>query len=375
VTDVQRGPEILPGTWEYELVAAVVAKAAEYAGRPTNWNGKLYEQPGPISGVYEPDGSMTVSRTHVLDQARSAYTPGDTVTSEQSHAAAGATRMLVFQARLSLTDRGDDSMPGATPIGSLEDLALEGGLADHFARRYTTRIADELAEHPLPTLAHPPAFPAYLAATDRLMYPLSGATGVGPDRLRDLIESTERPQGFNAIADRVLDHELGDLVPDAHRDQLRQELTSPLRRGLGQLTLVEAGQATDPGTKHGRGDGTAEWATLEFEANLDDIKDHYESWAEQNPGTEPPPLPDSLLDTFRDRENQVRQHWAAEGHEQNTQPPPVRDAEIADLQRFLGSYTATSRNGTPRYDPEPRTDNVRPIGSAKSTKPAKREVE
>lgn len=374
MTEVQRGPEILPGTWEYEWVAAVVAKASEYAGRPSNWNGRLYEQRGPISGLYERDGSMTVSRSHVLDQARPAYTPGHVLTSDESHAAAGATRMLVFQARLSLTDRGDDSVPGATPIGSLEDLALEGGLADQFARRYTTQIADELAEQPLPTLAHPPAFPAYLAATDRLMYPLSGATGVGPDRLRDLIESTERPQRFNAIADRVIDRQLGDLVPDAHRDQLRQELTGPLRRGLGQLTLVEAGQATDPGTKHGRGDSTAEWATVEFEANLDEIKDHYESWAEQNPGIEPPALPDSLVDTFRDRADEARQLWPATDH-QVTRQPAVRDAEIADLQRFLGSYTATSTNGTPRYDPEPRTDNVRPIGSAKTAKPAKREVE
>jgi hypothetical protein len=366
VTDVQRGPEILPDTWEYQWVAAVVAKAAEYAGRPSHWNGKLYEQPGPISGIYEPDGSMTVSRPHVLDQARPAYTPGRTLTSDESQAAAGATRMLVFQARLSLSDRGDDSVPGATPIGSLEDLALEGGLADHFTRRYTTQIADELAEHPLPTLAHPPAFPAYIAATDRLLYPLSGATGIGPDQLRDLIESTERPQRFNAIADRVIDHELGDLVPDAHRDQLRQELTGPLRRGLGHLTLVEAGQVTDPGVKHSQGDSTAEWATLEFQDNLDEIKDHYESWAEQSPGTEPPPLPNHLLDTFRDRENEVRRLWAAAGYEQSTQPPAVRDDEIADLQRFLGSYTATSRNGTPRYDPEPRTDNVRPIGSART---------
>lgn len=365
MTDVQRGPEILPDTWEYQWVAAVVAKAAEHARRPSNWNGKLYEQPGPISGIYERDGSMTISRPHVLDQARPAYTPGHTLTSDEGHAAAGATRMMVFQARLSLTDQGDDTVPGATPIGSLEDLALEGGFADHFARRYTTPIADELAEQPLPTLAHPPAFPAYIAATDRLMYPLSGATGIGVDQLRDLIERTERPLRFNELADRVIDHELGDLVPDAHRDELRHELTGPLRRGLGHLTLVEAGQVADPGTKYGQGDRTAELTALEFQENLDEIIDHYESWAEQNPGTVPPRLPDSLLDTFRDRENEVRQLWAAAGYTPDTQPPAVRDAEVADLQRFLGSYTATSRNGTPRYDPGPRTDNVRPIGSAR----------
>ena len=38
--------EILPGTWEYECrLASVVAKTEEFAGRPSHWNGKLYDQP------------------------------------------------------------------------------------------------------------------------------------------------------------------------------------------------------------------------------------------------------------------------------------------------------------------------------------------
>jgi len=104
---LQRGPEILPGTPEYEWMSSVVAKAAEYAGRPSHWNGKLYEQPGPVSGLYQPDGSMTISREHVLDPARPAFTPEHTATPNELSAAAGATHMAIFQARLSLSELGD----------------------------------------------------------------------------------------------------------------------------------------------------------------------------------------------------------------------------------------------------------------------------
>jgi hypothetical protein len=381
MNDLQRGPEILPGTWEHQWVSSVVAKAAEYAGRPSHWNGKLYEQPGPVSGAYLTDGSMTISRTHVLDPARPAFTPEQTPTRDELAAAASATRMAVYQARLSLSEFGDDTVPGATPLGSLEDLALEQGLADRFTQQYSGRIAEDLTEQPLSMLGQSPAFPAYTTATDRLLYPVGGAAGMGPEKLRDLIENTERTQRLNVIADAVLDHQLGDLVPDSHRDQLRQDLTGPLRRGLGGLTMTECSELTHPGSKHTWGDKSAEWTAVEFTTNLDDISAHYESWAEENPGVDAPELPESLRDTFLDREEEIQQIWAdagwpaqqpVAGREQEyyerlpEQPhPDARQQEIAELQRFLWEHTAPSRRTDSGVDAGGRPDNVRQIGSVR----------
>ena len=380
---LERGPEILPGTWEYDWFASVVAKTAEYAGRPSHWNGKLYEQPGPISGLYESDGSMTISREHILDPARPGYIEGHSLSHEERYAAGAATRMAVFQARASLSGLGDDTGPGASPIGSLEDIALENALADRFTGTYAGRIAESLTDQDLSVDSFP-AFPAYTTATDRLMYSLSRPTGLGPDELRDLLESTDRSQRFNAIADRVIDTQLGDRVPEAHRDQLRQDLTGPLRRGLSGLTMTECSRLTHQGSKLTWGHDAAELTETEFDLNLEDIKAHYDSWHAKHPGVEPPALPDSLRETFLDREEGIRQIWADRGWPAQ-QPvagreeayyeglrqqiyPSERDQEIAQLQQFLWSHTAPGKHTSTESGANAgERDNVRPITSTRKS--------
>ncbi|TCC36977.1 hypothetical protein [Kribbella sindirgiensis] len=378
---LERGPEIPAGTWDHDWISSVVAKAEEYSGRPSHWNGKLYEQPGDVAGVCLPDGSMTISRKHVLDQARPAYTPGETLTSDQQFAAAEATRMAVFQARHSMSEVGDDSLPGATPLESLEDIALENARCDQFSREYSGRIAESMTDQSLPLVAQAPLFPAYSAATDRLLYTLGGPTGLSHRRLGELIDSTERTQRLNAIADEALDHEVGELVPESHRAELREHLTGPLRRGLGGLTMTEMSELTHPGSKHSWGWDSAEWTEVEFSTNLGDIKAHYESWEAEHPGEEPPELPDSLRETFRDREEEIQQVWASKGwpaqqpvvgreqayYERLPDHGPVtaRDQEIAKLQQFLWSHTAPSQHTDSAVDTGGRPDNVRQIGSAR----------
>jgi hypothetical protein len=376
-----RGAEILPGTWEYKWFSSIVAKAAEHAGRPSRWNGKLYEQRGDVAGLCLPDGSMTISRKHVLDPARPAYTQGHALTSDERIPAAGATTMAVFLARRSMSEVGDDSVPGATPIGSLEDEALETARADQFSREYSGRIAESMTDQSLPLVAQAPAFPAYSAATDRLQYTLGGATGMSHSQLGELIDSTARTQRFNAIAERALDHQVGGLIPESHRAQLREDLTGPLRRGLGGLTMTEMSELTHPESKHKWGWDSAEWTEAEFTSNLDDIKTHYESWNAEHPGVEPPELPDSLRETFLDREENIRQIWSdagwpaqqpvagREGEYLEQLPeqlyPTPRKEEIAKLQQFLWSHTAPSRRTDSAVDASGRPDNVRQIGSRK----------
>ncbi|MGW6198856.1 hypothetical protein ACWF0M_22110 [Kribbella sp. NPDC055110] len=378
---LERGQEILPGSWEHQWVSSVVAKAEEYAGRTSRWNGKLYEQPGPVAGVCLPDGSMTISREHVLDPARPAYTPGRELTSDELFPAAAATTMAVFQARHSMSEVGDDSVPGATPIGSLEDIALENARCDQFSREYSGRIAESMTDQSLPLVAQAPAFPAYSTATDRLMYTLGGDVGMSHAQLGELIDSTERTQRFNAIADRALDHQVGGLVPESHRAQLRQDLTGPLRRGLGGLTMTEMSELTHPRSKQTWGWDSAEFAAAEFSTNLGDIKAHYESWNAEHPDVEPPELPDSLRETFRDREEDTRQAWSDAGWPAQ-QPvagrereyleglpeqlyPNAREQEIAKLQQFLWSHTAPSQRQGSAVDAGERPDNVRRIDSVR----------
>lgn len=374
-----RGPEIPAGTWEHDWFSSVVAKSEEYAGRPSRWNGKLYEQPGDIPGTCLPDGSMTISRTHVLDAARPAYTPDHVLTGDERSAAASATAMAVFQARHSMSEVGDDSVPGATPIGSLEDFALENARCAKFSGQYSDRIAESMTDRSLSAGTYAPAFPAYSAATDRLQYTLGGATGLSHSQLGELIDSTPRTQRLNAIADRALDHQVGGLIPESHRAQLRQDLTGPLRRGLGGLTMTEMSKLTHSGSKHSWGWDSAEWTEVEFTANLDSIKDHYESWNKEHPGVEAPELPDSLRETFLDREEEIQQVWASKGwpaqqpvagREQEyyermpAQPfPNERQQEIAKLQQFLWSHTAPSQRNDSAVDAGGRPDNVRQIGS------------
>ena len=50
----RRGPEILPGTWEYDWVTRGRRQGRGVAGRPSHWNGKLYEEPGPVAGSASP---------------------------------------------------------------------------------------------------------------------------------------------------------------------------------------------------------------------------------------------------------------------------------------------------------------------------------
>ncbi|MER7248382.1 hypothetical protein [Kribbella sp. NPDC000426] len=380
MNELERGPEILPGTPDYEWFASVVDRTEEFAGRSSHWNGRLYEQPGAVAGVVEADGSMTISREHILDPARPGYTEGRSLTHDERYAAGAATRMAVFQARASLSGLGDDTGPGASPIGSLEDIALENALADRFTGRYGGRIAESLTEQNLPVDSFP-AFPAYTTATDRLMYSLSRPTGMGPGELRDLLEATDRSQRFNVIADRVIDTQLGDRVPESHRNQLRQDLTGPLRRGLSGLTMTEYSQLTHQGSKLNWGHESAELTEFEFELNLEDIKTHYDSWGAEHPGVEPPELPDELRETFLDREEGMRQIWAdrgwpaqqpVPGREQeyyeslNEQVyPNEREQEIARLQQFLWSHTAPSQHTDPATGAGERPNNVREIGSAR----------
>lgn len=372
--------EILPGTWEYEWMARVISLVEQRSGRSSNWNGKLYEEPLPAAGHFDRDGSLAVNRTYVLEPARVAVSTDDRLSFRQGAEAGQAAVLAVDLARLSLSTPGDDTLPGATKLGSLEDLALEQALADRWAEHH----ADEALLEDIGigwdqgVYANTgPRFPAYTTATDTMMHSLSGHTGVPVTELRATIEQTGRAQRFTAIADKIIDNKLDGLVPDDHRAEVREALAGPVRRELRGLTMTELSQLTHPGSKLDWGHESAEWAMTELGANLEDIESHYRGWNEEHPGTEPPRLPAELHDTFRDRQEEIREVWAdrgwpaqepVQGYQENAklpdQPyPTARQPEVQNLQRFLWEHTAPAGPAGPAAT----TDNVRKLEGRRSS--------
>lgn len=353
----QRGPEILAGTWEHEWMTRVVRAVEQRAGRSSQWNGKLYEEQSPGGGRMDRDGSMSVHRAAVLEPARVAVATTDQLSSAQASAAGNAAALGVHLAHLSLSTPGDDRLPGATELGSLEDAALDQALAD----RWTQHHADEALyeeigigwNQAVPS-AVAPRSPAYTTATDTMMYSLSGHSGVPVAELRATLETTGRAQRLTAIADRIIDHKLEGLMPEAHRAEVREAVSGPVRRELRGLTMTELSARTHPGAKSNWGHESAQLAMAELEANLEDIESHYRGWQDEHPGTEPPRMPAELQGAFRDRQEEVREIWAdrgwpaqepVQGYEDNADLPnqaypSPREQEMADLQKFMWSHTA-----------------------------------
>jgi len=382
VNDLQRGPEILPGTWEHEWMTRVVRAVEQRAGRLSNWNGRLYEEPLPVAGRVDSDGSITVNRAAVLEPARVADTTDQRLAPDDGYAAGRAAVHGLQLARLSLSTPGDESLPGATKLGSLEDMALEQALADRWAHHHSDEaMLEDIGigwDQGVSTNVSASS-PAYTTATDTMMYTLSGQSGVPVSELRATIEKTGRAQRFTAIADQMIDNKLGDLVPDEHRAEVREALSGPVRRELRGLTMTELSQHAHPGTKLSWGHESAEWAMTELSANLEDIESHYRGWDEQHPGTEPPRMPAELHDTFGDRQEEVRQVWAdrgwpaqepVQGYEDNAKLPEqsypsAQQQEIKDLQRFLWSHTGSTAQSRPATAAE-TSDNVHKLDTRRT---------
>ncbi|MEV5964882.1 hypothetical protein AB0L70_24125 [Kribbella sp. NPDC051952] len=372
--------EILPGSWEYEWMARVVRAVEQRSGRPSNWNGKLYEETLPAAGHFDRDGSLSVHRAYVLEPARAAMSSDERLSSAEAVKTGQAAVLAVNLARQSLSAPGDDSPPGATKLGSLEDLALEQTLADDWTRNNSDEaLLDDIgfgADRGVYT-GTSMRLPAYSTATNMMMHSLAGHTGVPVPEVRATIEQTGRAQRFTAIADKIIDNKLEGLVPDDHRAEVREALAGPVRRELRGLTMTELSQLTHPGTKQSWGSESAEWAMTELGANLEDIESHYRGWQAEHPGTEPPRLPAELHDTFLDRQEEIREIWAdrgwpaqepVQGYEENAklpdQPyPTAREQEVQDLQRFLWEHTAPAGPAVPATT----TDNVHKLESRRST--------
>ncbi|MFK4090424.1 hypothetical protein ACI2LF_40330 [Kribbella sp. NPDC020789] len=370
------GPEIGPDSWEYRWVAHWVRAVEERTGQPTTWNGRLYEELGRPDGTVLDDGTLAVSREHVTEPAKLATTANRPLSQDEANAAAQAYIRSARLGRQSQSTPGDATQPGATPPDALESTGLDNALVESWTQRNIHELvrSSGLDDEHVGYAQH--AWPAYRAATDQLLATASGRAGVPPAQLRAEVEETGRAQRFGVIADRIIDHRLGGLVPEAHRTEVRAVVEGPFRRNLRGLAMTELSETTHPGTKLSWGHESAELAGHELDANLDTIEDHYRGWQEQNPGTEPPRMPASLHETFHANQDEVRDIWAergwpaleaAPGHEQTAQEPEqrfpsARDQEIARLQEFLGTHTASSGGPGPSTGQGEAPNNVRKLG-------------
>ncbi|MGY4770529.1 hypothetical protein ACXC9Q_26755 [Kribbella sp. CWNU-51] len=390
------GPEILPGTWEHGWVAGVVRAVERRTGVPSRWNGRLYEEPNSLFlATAHEDGAMSVSRALILEPAQWAHTADRPLTYDENAAARRAVVTVAHEAKHLANDLGDDSVPGAVKRGSNADRALEEGLVDTWSHRNGDAVImdvgmDQVAPGVL-KVRFAASYPGFMKATDGVLHGLSECTGLPPDEIRAAVDRTERPQRYNAMADLVLRHRLGELVPAAHRVQLQYRLGAPLERQLGGMTDLEYSGAFDAATLAGIGAQTAQQAVDELGVQIGAIEAHYRTWHEQNPGAvaEPPRMRMSRGELIRIRQEAARAQSATEpepstGGEMSTgdgragggagagggtaaggaaasgaeAAAPV-DSELMDLQRFLGSHTSAVRPVVPAVSADQLPDNVR----------------
>jgi hypothetical protein len=237
------GPEVLPGTPEYEWVSSVVAAVERRTGRTSRWNRQIYEEAsGFQGGKAVADGPLLLSRVDILDPAMRAYNSTDPLTPDQIVAARRAVYGVVHEAVHHLSDPGDDSAPDAVRHGSPEEIALEESLADTEAIRIELDVIRDIGmDRAVPRIVDlhitASSYSAYNEGLNRVVDGLSEITDRHPDDIRSEIHRTPIPQRYNAMADLIIDRRLADLAD--FRTELRSRLAEPLRSELGALSKYQ----------------------------------------------------------------------------------------------------------------------------------------
>ncbi|WP_433162386.1 hypothetical protein [Kribbella sp. CA-247076] len=372
-----RGPEILPGTPEYEWVASIIRAVERRAGLPGGWNGRLYEERNPgVGGAIHRDGAVSM-QSAMLDVVREAYTEQGPLIDDDKLLVRLTAVTVVHEARHLLTDLGDERAPDAVKIMSPEEFVLEEGLNDTWTHRHVDAILQDIdmdtAVPEVMGVQAPASYPGFMKATDGLVDGVARISGQTPEQVRDTLHRTPRPQRFNALADLVIDSRLGDLMPDSHRAQLRHRLSGPVRRELANFAELGVAAGIPAETLAEWGEQQGGKAIAGLDAELGKVETHYRAWHEQNPGAESePPRPQPsrqeliLLRQLKAyAESEPPQPAVAEAapdvaaaaapREPSTAGRPGGPAtagrsggpatarEVAHLQQFLGSHTASSR--------------------------------
>ncbi|TCC20242.1 hypothetical protein [Kribbella speibonae] len=271
------GPEILPGTREHQWVASIVEAVERRTGRPSSWNGRLYEELGATIGTAQIDGPMTMRRD-VLDAVMHAYDATGPLSSQELHAARLGAEHVIHETDHHQNSVGDENAPGAVAYNSPAGLAVTEGLAEINRARIANHVIQDIgmatAVPHINDVKVATTYAGYETGVQGVLDGLQRISGRSSDAVLEAVDRAPFAQRYNAMADVVIDSRLDGLMPPEDRSQIRLRLTRPLREELAKLADYDP--YTDlPSTLSDQARETAATAVDRLETELADIEARY----------------------------------------------------------------------------------------------------
>ncbi|GAA0952827.1 hypothetical protein GCM10009554_56330 [Kribbella koreensis] len=225
---------------EYLWVQSVIRSVEKLSGRPSRWNGELYEETRPnVAGSARDDGGMTLKVNEVLKPIGQAYTAGRPLTPEELIDAQDAVLTVVHEAKHLTNALGDESGPGATEVYSPDTLVVEEGLTETWAHENVNDVIQDIGmdrvQPELLGVDSPDSYPAYTAATDELVRGTADVTGLSQSQVREQLDQAPRAQRWGAAADLVIENRLSDVLPPQDRETVRTELLQSMRPAIADV--------------------------------------------------------------------------------------------------------------------------------------------
>jgi hypothetical protein len=244
-----RGPQILPGSWEYGIAERIVEATATSFNMTSRWNGTLIEElTHNLAGTVDHSvGTLTLSPALVFDPIRRIY-EGGPFTRDELSAAAHAVAYAAHEAAHTCSEMGafetksGEHVPVTDDVAKAEHHVASEMYADIVGHGTTDVIrALDLDRHApdlvgVPTVvSYPVYYLAGLALTKRLM----DWSGRKPRDVIGTMSGASIGARFDVMADMVIDARIGDL-DHGDRYEMRRELRLPVQRALREVHSISA---------------------------------------------------------------------------------------------------------------------------------------
>lgn len=272
---------------EYAWVSSVVRSVEKLTGRPSRWNGELYEETRPNAGGSALDGGgMTINPAKVLAPAGKAYGANRPLTEDELVEARDAVLTVVHEAKHLTNALGDEAAPGATPVYSPDTLALEEGLTENWAHEKVDSVIQDIGmDRYQPEILNTESidsYPAYTAATDELVRGTADVTGLSQSQVREHLDQTPRAQRWGAVADLVIQERLADVLPPQDREAVRTQLLQSMRPAFAEVTTAQQSPHQSDFAKTLAGHQSAQRAVTALSTTTAGLEEQY-----RNAGAQP----------------------------------------------------------------------------------------
>ncbi|MDX6284119.1 MAG: hypothetical protein QOH03_5190 [Kribbellaceae bacterium] len=271
---------------EYQWVRNAIRSVEKLSGRPSRWNGELYEEPRKgVLGSAKDGGAMTLSVDRVLKPIAMAYTAGRPLTEDELVQVRDAVLTVVHEADHLGHPLGDENAAGATPVYSPDNLAVEEGLTETWAHRNVDAVIRDAGMHvanpELLTTDSGDSYPAYTAATDELISGAAQVSGLPPSQVRAAMEQADRTQRFAAVADLVIDERLADVMPPQDREAVQAQLIQTMRPPFGEVAVSQQSDQLSGVEKSIAGHQSAQRAVTALSTTTAGLEEQYRNAAAQ----------------------------------------------------------------------------------------------